>query len=82
MLINAKAIAYLLEHSKTFAIDGQAERMLSLERIRGFLDLLQPGDVPPEKLQRLYAMQARFVAEARMQLRAVGWLPEDAPPKQ
>lgn len=65
--VNNQALAYAMKHGKMMCIDEQGEWMLPLEHIQGFLDLLTPGDVPPEKLQLLYAMQAQLVHEITAQ---------------
>lgn len=55
--MNACAAAYLAAHGKWADRDGVAEWMLPLEQMQAFLDLLQPSDVRPEKLQKLYHWQ-------------------------
>lgn len=66
--MNPKAIAYLQAHAVWIDLgNGQSEFSLPLDKVQGFLDLLQPGDVPPEKLQRLYHMQATLVREVQRQ---------------
>ena len=63
--MNDKATAYVLQHGCFLEINGRQELMLPLDRIQGFLDLIKPGDIPPEKVQTLYAMQATLVETIR-----------------
>ena len=72
--MNKKAAAYIARYGVDFAINGRIERMLPLNRLQGFFDLIQPGDVPPDKLQRLYEAQATGVAQIRKELRKAGWI--------
>jgi len=65
--MNDRARAYVLQHAVLLEIDGVPELSLPLDKIQGFLDLIQPSDVPPDKLQTLYAMQAELVETIRAQ---------------
>ena len=61
--MNAKLAAYFARHAVSITLnDGSEELMLPLEKVQGFLDLIQPGDLPPDKLQSFYRMQAELVA--------------------
>ena len=59
--MKARAAAYVAQHAVMIPVDGVAQLMLPLDKLQGFLDLLLPSDVPPEYVQRLYAMQATAV---------------------
>jgi hypothetical protein len=75
--VNPKLEAYIARHGAWITLpDGREEFMLPLDKIQGFLDLVQPGDVPPEKLQHLYLMQAQAVEEIKRQLREQGLDPD------
>ena len=63
--MNDRALAYLVKHGVLLEIDGVSELVLPLEKVQGFLDLIQPSDVPPDKLQKLYAYQAELVKTVR-----------------
>jgi len=67
--MNERACAYLLQHAVLLDFDGVPELSLPLDKIQGFLDLIQPSDVPPDKLQTLYAMQAELVKTVRAQFK-------------
>jgi hypothetical protein len=80
--VNPKLEAYVVRHGRWIALaDGSEEFMLPLDKIQGFLDLVQPGDVPPDKLQHLYKMQAQAVEAIKHQLRERG-IDSDAPGSQ
>ena len=67
--MNTKVQAYLARYAKVVQLaDGCEELMLPLDKVQGFLDLLHPSDVPPDKVQKLYLMQAQLVSEVRRQL--------------
>ena len=66
--MNDRAAAYLTQHGVWVKANESEELMVSLEKLQGFLDLLQPGDVPPEMLQKLYHYQAQAVQEIKKQL--------------
>lgn len=60
--MNTEARAYLAQHGIWVQMDdGTQEFSLPLDKLQGFLDLLHPGDVPPEQVQHLYQMQADLV---------------------
>jgi uncharacterized protein YsxB (DUF464 family) len=63
--MNPKLLAYLELHGKVLDINGVPELVLSADKMQGFLDLIQPSDVPPDKLQLLYAMQETLVQKLR-----------------
>jgi hypothetical protein len=65
--MNARAEDYLRRHAAMITIDGREELSLPLDKVQGFLDLLSPADVPPEKLQTLYAAQATLVRAVQRQ---------------
>ena len=65
--MNNKLIAYLLKHGRFFEINGQQELMLPVDRTHGFLDLIQLGDIPPDRLHYVYALQAQCLQLARKQ---------------
>lgn len=66
--MNERAAAYLAKHSVIKLVNGAPEMVIPLERLQGFLDLLGPADVPPEKLQKLYALQATAVQSVQAQV--------------
>jgi hypothetical protein len=70
--MNDQATAYLAQHGIWVKANGSEELMVPLEKLQGFLDLLQPGDVPPEMLQKLYQYQAQAVQEIKKQLTQPG----------
>jgi len=63
--MNERAAAYLRQHRVMLEINGRSELMLPLDKLQGFLDLLTPFDVPPDKIQALYAYQAEAVQRIR-----------------
>lgn len=68
-IMNPKAQAYLTRYATLVKLaDGREELVLPIDRVQGFLDLLNPGDVPPDKVQRLYLAQDQLITEVRRQL--------------
>ena len=63
--MNERARAYLLKQSVLLHSNGVPERVLPLDKVQGFLDLIQPSDVPSDKLQKLYAYQAELLEAIR-----------------
>ncbi|MFL5801723.1 MAG: hypothetical protein ACJ8CR_08260 [Roseiflexaceae bacterium] len=66
--MNDRAAAYLAKHGVMVELNGTVELMLPLDKLQGFLDLLQPSDVPPEKLQTLYRWQAEAMSAIQAQV--------------
>ena len=66
--MNDRAAAYLAKHGVRVELNGSVELMLPLDKLQGFLDLLGPNDVPPEKLQTLYRWQAQAVSMIQAQV--------------
>jgi hypothetical protein len=68
--MNEHARAYLAQHGVTKIVNGSPERMLPLDKLQGFLDLLGPGDVAPgyEHIQQLYEAQASIVRTIQEQV--------------
>ena len=78
--MNERAVAYMLRYGKLLPLNGHEELMLPLDRVQGFLDLLTPGDVPPENIQKLYRWQAEAVPALRTQLEP--WKSQPATPSE
>lgn len=67
--MNTRAAAYLATYSVTRMIAGIPEVVLPLDKLQGFLDLVEPGDVPSyQHVQRLYHAQASPVHTIQQQL--------------
>ena len=75
--MNKRAATYLAQHSVKLVINGVPELCLPLDKLQGFLDLLNPGDVPPEYIQRLYEMQATAVKRIEAQVQRQGNNPSE-----
>lgn len=66
--MSVKAVAYLERHGVWLEMDGVHEVVLPLDKLQAFLDLITPLDVPPNRAQVLYLLQAKLVDRLRAQL--------------
>jgi hypothetical protein len=67
--VNKRATAYLAQHGVIKLINGSPEWMLPLDKLQGFLDLLNSDDiVPGNDIQRLYYAQAQAVRSVQEQV--------------